>query len=617
MIIRTQSYKPGKGLKGDTKWHGESWLWESADGRRRVVVDVGQAPSTGRRAALHRPEVVVLTHDDGDHVGGVWDFFAEYAEDRDLPRPELWLPVEWLLVVQSLVVLREVQDERQAADAGADDAPVDEQDLNDGGPAPGVDASYDRTDAEMARGIDEVVDEIGIAVGGGSPGAYRERDQVLDEPTNAHLDSESLSEELYRRMKKAFPSIEAVVNDDPGTRGKKRRSQVGRAARAAEEELTKDGIGGVVERVIERHIDRLRAVAEEVRADGRQEATEASSPADAAAQPSVDPAPPIFPDRSDWPHHEARRRIDEFRVAPLPAREPVHPDSGDEESEDDDDWLFHETASRIGKRAQTTSTRVLSIIWQAQQLGFKFRWFDVDRARAQGVPCWPDSGKPGECTIINARQVPPPAMPQPAVVDFLLTRAALFSIQNERALVTFLWPEGGHDLARCTDALLARWADKSWRANSQWRRWVPRLRRFTWTGAVLRPVLDGVLIWSDSGTDVIRSGADTPDVPWPLVGLMSAPHHASTVEPDHALPWLRRPDWVQVILSGNAEDDSWRFCEEVDAHRRCCTHCVEPIETDARTYAGARSLFGLVRLFNQCDAGNHSRVAGTRRYKSP
>jgi glyoxylase-like metal-dependent hydrolase (beta-lactamase superfamily II) len=51
---------------------GESWMWDSHG--VRVAVDVGATKGLGRVAASFAPDMVVLTHDDSDHVGGVVEF---------------------------------------------------------------------------------------------------------------------------------------------------------------------------------------------------------------------------------------------------------------------------------------------------------------------------------------------------------------------------------------------------------------------------------------------------------------------------------------------------------------------------------------------------------------
>ena len=62
-----------------------------------AVVDLGEEHSGfAARAAAVRPEVVVLTHDDQDHIGGAAEFFTELEQGSC--RPEFWLPADWLLL---------------------------------------------------------------------------------------------------------------------------------------------------------------------------------------------------------------------------------------------------------------------------------------------------------------------------------------------------------------------------------------------------------------------------------------------------------------------------------------------------------------------------------------
>jgi len=101
---------------GDKAYSGEALLWETPTGRRigrgRVAVDLGSGDYTGRVVAHHQPDVVVLTHDDGDHVGD-WDAFARTGL-RGLR--ELWVPAEW----GTLLALLEVAPLRSVAGSGGD-----------------------------------------------------------------------------------------------------------------------------------------------------------------------------------------------------------------------------------------------------------------------------------------------------------------------------------------------------------------------------------------------------------------------------------------------------------------------------------------------------------------
>lgn len=76
---------------------GEAIVWQSISSggdplpRRTFVVDVGQTKMMGARVSEYRPRIVVLTHDDSDHIGG-FKFLDEAALGS---LEELWVPFEW------------------------------------------------------------------------------------------------------------------------------------------------------------------------------------------------------------------------------------------------------------------------------------------------------------------------------------------------------------------------------------------------------------------------------------------------------------------------------------------------------------------------------------------
>lgn len=88
---------------GGTKFPGESWLWGNHD--RRVVVDLGKN-ELGRRAGYFSPHVLILTHDDSDHVSikSVNQFKTALVDCRNCfsPTPELWLPLDWWRLIYAL-----------------------------------------------------------------------------------------------------------------------------------------------------------------------------------------------------------------------------------------------------------------------------------------------------------------------------------------------------------------------------------------------------------------------------------------------------------------------------------------------------------------------------------
>jgi len=60
-----------------------------------VVVDLGTATAgLAERAAAREPAVVVLTHDDNDHIGGFDAFIGALGRCR----PQFWLPAYWIFL---------------------------------------------------------------------------------------------------------------------------------------------------------------------------------------------------------------------------------------------------------------------------------------------------------------------------------------------------------------------------------------------------------------------------------------------------------------------------------------------------------------------------------------
>lgn len=76
---------------------GEAWVWRirpfirSCSRSQSVVVDIGQTLRTGELAATAHPEILILTHDDHDHIGG-WKGFSR---DGLGWLKQLWIPYEW------------------------------------------------------------------------------------------------------------------------------------------------------------------------------------------------------------------------------------------------------------------------------------------------------------------------------------------------------------------------------------------------------------------------------------------------------------------------------------------------------------------------------------------
>lgn len=58
------------------------------------VVDLGRGEELGVQASIAAPSIVILTHDDTDHIGG-WPKFAEFQARVASKIRELWVPAEW------------------------------------------------------------------------------------------------------------------------------------------------------------------------------------------------------------------------------------------------------------------------------------------------------------------------------------------------------------------------------------------------------------------------------------------------------------------------------------------------------------------------------------------
>ncbi len=187
------------------KWPGESWIWAADESRCRVVVDVGCAQEIGARAAQSRPDVVVLTHDDGDHIGGMWALLVQYAENPQWSRPELWLPVEWHFLVQALATAMET------SPAGSQTYPESSETNGTTGHtvlAPDT--------IERSRAAHDAAQDIGAASVGGDTDRYRceelERDNAreLDE-TIGEIAASPLPADLVEQLSRALPGVAAAV----------------------------------------------------------------------------------------------------------------------------------------------------------------------------------------------------------------------------------------------------------------------------------------------------------------------------------------------------------------------------------------------------------------------
>lgn len=92
--------------EGSAKYPGEALVWTHSSTpyglHIRTAVDVGKTSDMGRSVALSSPAVLVLTHDDHDHIGG-WSGFAELGLET---LREIWLPYEWGGLLRVLATTR-------------------------------------------------------------------------------------------------------------------------------------------------------------------------------------------------------------------------------------------------------------------------------------------------------------------------------------------------------------------------------------------------------------------------------------------------------------------------------------------------------------------------------
>lgn len=76
--------------------HGECFVW-SQDGRV-VAVDAGGARSVGKYAGARKPEVLILSHDDKDHIGGA----VALINSAKRALRQLWVPAEWAILIYQI-----------------------------------------------------------------------------------------------------------------------------------------------------------------------------------------------------------------------------------------------------------------------------------------------------------------------------------------------------------------------------------------------------------------------------------------------------------------------------------------------------------------------------------
>ena len=174
---------------------GESHHWTGATAR--VVVDLGYGPS-GRAAAAFRPDVLVLTHSDLDHIGGADAFFDRLGWH---PRGEIWMPYEWAVLIDSAA---RVSDGR----APGLQRPVDEDALETVmSAARVVDAAADRDDRD-----ETMTDAAGRGIRFDEGSLRHAVEHAVFDP--AYLEEESwASEEGFLRKALAEGDLGKVASD--------------------------------------------------------------------------------------------------------------------------------------------------------------------------------------------------------------------------------------------------------------------------------------------------------------------------------------------------------------------------------------------------------------------
>ncbi|MFI6831142.1 MBL fold metallo-hydrolase [Kribbella sp. NPDC050241] len=442
---------------------GESWLWQGP-GNFRVVVDVGSADDFARGAASFAPNVLILTHDDADHVGAIDSFFEAYRHPPSSAAtvvPEVWAPLDWFRVLQALAGL-------SASPPGSSPAEARHQ-LS----RPVLDQVDDDASVEAIQGL------LGLA----SPlRDHSIRSGASDQVANAYPGAdaaESLELDLAEPANlpaKLVADIEQFLNIGP-------------------DNLLSDTLPAhPISEPTARRSDERRRV-------------RAAMPPQNRIQQAVEAAISTNREVISKLHHD----------------------------EPNDAWP--DSAAEVADRVAASAVRLALIVLRASYVGCRFRWFDVDRATAEKLPCWPTEGRPGRATIVNAVEVEPGRLPDSTRPDVALYFSVRLSIQNRRALVTYLWPT-------------ALSAERIWVRDNQ---------------------TDGVLIWSDS-TGRVAGGPPTAGVvPWRTTSIMSAPHHASK-DAGHKAIWRYRPPGVKVILSSNRHRDSPDFLA-LPLSLRDCTMC--------------------------------------------
>jgi hypothetical protein len=89
-----------KAIVGPTprQGHGECFIWARDPDTAVIAVDAGGALSIGKHAGTHDPEILILSHDDNDHIRGA----VGLINTAGTSLRELWIPAEWAILIKQI-----------------------------------------------------------------------------------------------------------------------------------------------------------------------------------------------------------------------------------------------------------------------------------------------------------------------------------------------------------------------------------------------------------------------------------------------------------------------------------------------------------------------------------
>ena len=229
-------------------------------------------------------------------------------------------------------------------------------------------------------------------------------------------------------------------------------------------------------------------------------------------------------------------------VVPNPD-EVLNPDSSDDESDNDEnfdesvendddaarslsflyalkhggDAFLNEAVDRAIKSARSTRP----IIQTASRRGWRIRYFlyEEEAPDTGRFPLWRFEGLPGQVTLVNAREMRVSSRThelEPTTAALFALAAFRLTVQNDRSLVTYVWPD--HAMRDCCGRDWCRgWA--AWHHRSSGRQ------------MLIGDGQGGLVFWADS------SGRFTSRCEVPMNTVSTAPHHGSP-SPDHSDAWV-------------------------------------------------------------------------------